>query len=451
MTIQEQDQLLEKIRSAMESQDKEQLQQIYEGVNPYDFAHAVSDLDEDELPKIIPLLRDDTLSSVLEESDDDERYQIASLLDDPRMLTVFSGMQKDDIVDMLGDFPIGRRKKIIDLMKTDDRKIITNLLKYPEESAGGLMTTSYIALRGNLSVKEALEKIREIGPKTEIIETIFVINDKRQLIGTCDLRDLLSGSRASLLNSLMDTHVISVQPETDQEETAKMVSRYNLNVIPVVSHSNQILGIVTVDDVIDVIIEEYNEDMLQMAGVSKEESLDTTLQESVKMRLPWLLVNLLTAFLASLTVRLFEGTIEKVVALSSIMTIISGMGGNAGTQTMSILVRQLAREKLKFSDYIKPFLKEIFLGIINGAACGLVTAVVVAVLNHSFYLGLISLLAMIGNLIVAGIFGFLVPLILDKCHADPAVSSSIFVTTATDVLGFFIFLGLATLFLRYLI
>ncbi|MDD5867493.1 MAG: magnesium transporter, partial [Lachnospiraceae bacterium] len=212
---------------------------------------------------------------------------------------------------------------------------------------------------------------------------------------------------------------------------------------PVVSKSNQILGIITVDDVIDVIIEEYDEDMLQMGGVNVEESIDSTWKESLRMRLPWLLINLATAFLASFVVNLFQGTIEKVVALSAVMTIISGMGGNAGTQTMSILVRTLAQEEIDWKEAIPHLFKEILVGILDGASCGVVTGVVVYFMYHNIFLSLIVILAMIGNLIVSAVFGFLIPLILKKCHADPAVASSIFVTTATDTLGFFIFLGLA--------
>ena len=249
----------------------------------------------------------------------------------------------------------------------------------------------------------------------------------------------------------MDPGVIYVTPEVDQEEVAKKVSRYDLNSIPVVNAKKQLLGIITVDDVIDVIIEEHDEDMLQMAGVSSEERLNTSLGQSIRFRLPWLLVNLATAFLASFTVKMFESTINKVVALSAIMTIVSGMGGNAGTQTMSVLVRELSHNKITTAEALKGFFKEILLGVIDGAANGVVTGVAVYFIYGNFYLGVIVLVAMIGNMIVAGVFGFLVPLILDKIHADPAVASSIFVTTATDVLGFFIFLGLATIFMPLLI
>lgn len=442
---------LETLREIIKTKDPEALSVFFDAQNPVDFARAAVKLDDDELTELTTILDDDELASLMEESEDDDRIRIARTLDNKRLLTAFEYMQKDDIVDMLGDFPIGRRKEVINLMKADDRRIINNLLQYPEDSAGGLMTTAYIALRETLSVSAGLDKLREIGPKTEVIETIFIINDRRKLIGWCDLRDLLAAPKDRYLSDIMHDKVISVPPETDQEETAHIVSKYDLVALPVVSPSNQILGIVTVDDVIDVIVEEYDEDILQMAGVSKEENIDTSLGESIKMRLPWLLVNLLTAFLASYTVKAFESTIAQVVALSAIMTIVSGMGGNAGTQTMSILVRELSQKNLKFSDCIRPFLKEIALGVVDGAATGAVTAVVVYFMYGNAFLGLITLMAMIGNLVIAGVCGFLVPVILKKIHADPAIASSIFVTTATDVLGFFIFLGLANIFLRFLI
>lgn len=249
----------------------------------------------------------------------------------------------------------------------------------------------------------------------------------------------------------MDDQVVSVEPEVDQEEVAKVVSRYNLQAVPVVTSKGAILGIITVDDIIDVINEEHDEDIAHLGGTSAEEDLDTTLFESVRLRLPWLLVNLITAFLASFTVRIFESTISQVVALSATMTIVSGMGGNAGTQTMSVLVRELAKGEVQFKDHWKSFVKEVLLGVVDGAATGAVTGLVVGALYSNFYLGLIIFLAMIGNLVVSSIFGFLIPIILDKLHADPALASSIFVTTATDVLGFFIFLGLASIFLPFLL
>ena len=439
------------IRESIESGDALAFNRAFETMEPIDFAQMAEDFDDDTLKRVLSLLSDENRAKVFEEAEDDFRLRMAKLTDNKSLLNTFEHMQKDDIVDLLGDFPTGRRKEVLDLMKTDDRQIITKLLNYPEDSAGGIMTTAYLSLNENLTISQGLQKIREIAPRTEVIETIYVTDAQHRLTGSLDLRELLSTAKTETIRSIMDPGVIYVTPEVDQEEVAKKVSRYDLNSIPVVNAKKQLLGIITVDDVIDVIIEEHDEDMLQMAGVSSEERLNTSLGQSIRFRLPWLLVNLATAFLASFTVKMFESTINKVVALSAIMTIVSGMGGNAGTQTMSVLVRELSHNKITAAEAVKGFFKEILLGIIDGAVNGVVTGVAVYFIYGNFYLGVIVLVAMIGNMVVAGVVGFLVPLVLDKIHADPAVASSIFVTTATDVLGFFIFLGLATIFMPLLL
>ena len=332
----------------------------------------------------------------------------------------------------------------------DDRKIIRTLLNYPEDSAGGIMTTAYIALDEKLTVEQGMRRIRQIANKSEVIETIYIVDHSQSLVGVANLRDFLTAKKDDLLKDIMKVNPIYVHPEDDQEYAAKLVSKYDLNAIPVVNNRGSILGIITVDDIIDVIVQEYNEDILELGGVSSEENLNTTLWDSIRLRLPWLLVNLLTAFVASMTVKAFEGTIAKVVALSATMTIVTGMGGNAGSQTQSILVRQLSQDDVSLRKYAKSFIKEIMLGVVDGAINGLITGIIVSVIYHNIYLGLIIFIAMIGNLVVAGVFGFLVPVALKRLGADPAVSSSIFITTATDVLGFFIFLGLAQLFLPLL-
>ena len=343
-----------------------------------------------------------------------------------------------------------QKKALLNQMMEDDRKIIRTLLNYPEDSAGGIMTTAYIALDEKLTVEQGMRRIRQIANKSEVIETIYIVDHSQSLVGVANLRDFLTAKKDDLLKDIMKVNPIYVHPEDDQEYAAKLVSKYDLNAIPVVNNRGSILGIITVDDIIDVIVQEYNEDILELGGVSSEENLNTTLWDSIRLRLPWLLVNLLTAFVASMTVKAFEGTIAKVVALSATMTIVTGMGGNAGSQTQSILVRQLSQDDVSLRKYAKSFIKEIMLGVVDGAINGLITGIIVSVIYHNVYLGLIIFIAMIGNLVVAGVFGFLVPVALKRLGADPAVSSSIFITTATDVLGFFIFLGLAQLFLPLL-
>ena len=253
-----------------------------------------------------------------------------------------------------------------------------------------------------------------------------------------------------MLKTFQDKVFLTVYPDMDQEEVSQIVSKYDLIAIPVINHRQQLLGIITVDDIIDVIIDEQTEDLLGLGGVDKEERLDMPLLASVSKRLPWLLVNLLTAFLASFTVGLFQSTIQKVVVLASVMSIVAGMGGNAGTQTLSLMIRSIALGKIQVRKEWQFLSKEFCLSLINGAVTGLVTGVTLYFYYHNFYLGLIIFIAMIGNLIIAGVFGYAIPILLKKVNIDPAIASSIFLTTLTDVGGFFIFLMLAKIFLPFL-
>ena len=419
-------------------------------ITSVDLALQLSDLEDNDIAEICAKLSDKELANILEESEEKTQIRILDLLRNNRIINVFSYMSKDDIVDILGLINIGKSKELINLMKDGkDKKIITELLGYEDDTAGGIMTTEYIALKKDLTVSQALLKLKEIVSKSEVIETIFINDNKK--IGIANLRDILISPDSTKLEEITNTNFISVEPETDQEEVALLASKYDLNVIPVINKKNVLLGIITIDDIIDVIQEEQTEDVLRMAGVDKEENIDSTVFESIKMRLPWLIVNLVTAFLASLTVKIFEGTIAQVVALSAIMSIVTGMGGNAGTQTVSIIIRNIAMGKVELKDSLRLVIKEIILGLFNGAIIGILTGIIVTLIYGNCYLGVIIFLSMIGNLVISGICGILVPLILAKLKLDPALASSIFLTTATDVLGFFIFLSLAQVFLPKLI
>ena len=325
------------------------------------------------------------------------------------------------------------------------------LLGYGPDTAGGIMTTKYIALKSGLSMKDVLQEIRRIGPKTEIIETIFVVDKSNELIGSADLRDILASAEDVSLEEIMNDNVLSVRPETDQEEVSLIVSKYDLKVIPVVNRRNVILGIITIDDIIDVIVEEQTEDLLMLSGVSKDEKVGNKISTSVVRRLPWLVINLMTAFLASFTVGMFEDVIIQVVALAAAMPIVTGMGGNAGSQTLSVVIRSIALGEVDIKNDWKYVFNEVGLGLINGSVTGLITGIILYFRYDNFFLGLIILIAMIGNLIIAGFFGFLIPLALKRWDLDPAISSSIFLTTATDVFGFFLFLSLAKMFLPHLL
>ena len=268
---------------------------------------------------------------------------------------------------------------------------------------------------------------------------------------SADLRDILISSDETKLSEIMDENPKYVYVEEDQEDVARLVSKYDLKVVPVINHKKMILGIITIDDIIDVIQEENTEDILKLGGVSEEEDIYSDFWFSVKQRLPWLVINLGTAFLASFVIGIFSGTVEKVVILSSVMTIISGMGGNAGTQALSVTIRALALGEVDLKDTLGIIWKTVLVGTINGALLGLLCGGILWAIYGNFYMGLIVFLAMIGNLVIACMIGFLIPITLKAMKIDPAMASAVVLTTATDCFGFLIFLSLATVFLSKLV
>lgn len=422
----------------------------FEARQPIDAAAEAAELEDGDLAILVDLLPSSQLAAMMGGADDALRLRIATYLDDRQLLPVLDRMQNDDVADVLGLLEHQRTGRLLGGMREADRALLTQLLQYPDDTAGSIMTTSYLSLREDRTVADCLAMLRAKGQRTEQIQTMYVLSASGMLRGFVDLRRILSSPRSLPVSSIMETRMISVDPYADQEEAAELVAKYDLNALPVVS-GGQLLGVITVDDIIDVIIEEYSEDMLRLAGANEEERLDSPLADTVRMRLPWLLVNLVTAFLASWVVKLFEGTIEQVVALSAIMTVVSGMGGNAGSQTMAIMVRHLSKQDVNGREARCGVGKEIAAGVIDGAVNGLVTGAVVFFMYQNPVLSLVAFAAMVGNMVIAGIFGFLVPVVLKALKQDPAVSSSIFLTTATDMLGFLLFLGLAQLLLPMLL
>ena len=431
-------------------QSEEELEEFFEENHSVDIAESFEELDDSEILKVFELMDDEKKASILEEADEELQEKIIDLIDVEEVIDIFGHMSPDDIADILGYIDFQKSKVILENMKRSDANKLRELLGYEEDTAGGIMTTRYIAFKEHLLIKDVMSKIKMIAPKTEVIETIFVLNDKKELIGIADLRDILISPDDTPLSDITNENVISAHAEDDQEEVAMLVSKYDLNVIPVINKKNHMLGIITVDDIIDVIQEENTEDILKLGGVSEDENIDSSFLFSVKRRLPWLAINLITAFIASTTVGLFSDTISKVVILAAAMPIVAGMGGNAGTQTLSVTIRGIALGELDTKDTLRIVLKELMVGIINGATLGLLTGFVMFLLHGNPFLGLIIFLAMIGNMALACSIGFLVPVTLKYLKIDPALASSVILTTFTDTCGFFMYLGLATLFINKL-
>jgi magnesium transporter len=326
---------------------------------------------------------------------------------------------------------------------------VGELLEYEEKTAGRIMNPKVFALSEDMTAGEAITAL-QASRDVEMVFYLYVIDARRHLVGVVSLRRLLLVSPTTPLKRIMTTDLISARADMDQEEVAQMVASYNLLAIPVVDGENKLVGVITVDDVIDVIKDEATEDVYRLAGVSSDDRVFTSAAESLRKRLPWLLVNLVTAFAAALVVALFQNTIAIATALAVFMPVVAGMGGNAATQTLTVIVRGIALGELTWSNTRKALLKEAAVGIGNGIACGLVGGLVTYIFWRDPWLGLILAMAMIINMFVAATAGTLIPLSLRALKVDPALASSVFITTLTDVFGFFSFLGLGTLFIKYL-
>ena len=359
-------------------------------------------------------------------------------------------LPSDDVAAIIDHLPEELSAAVLELMQKKPASAdVGELLEYPEKTAGRIMNPKVFALSEDMTAAEAIAAL-QASRDVEMVFYLYVIDGRRHLVGVVSLRRLLLVPPETPLKRIMTTDLISARVDMDQEEVARQVASYNLLAIPVVDEENKLVGVITVDDVIDVIKDEATEDVYRLAGLASDDRVFTTPNESLRKRLPWLLVNLVTAFIAASVVKLFEGTIGVVTSLAVFMPVVAGMGGNAATQTLAVIVRGIAIGELTWSNTRKALIKEALVGLGNGVACGIVGAGVVWLMQGTPWLGLILGMAMIINMFVAATAGTLIPLALRALKVDPALASSVFITTLTDVFGFLSFLGLGALFIRYL-
>src|SRR6478609_2567648 len=359
-------------------------------------------------------------------------------------------LASDDAAALIDYLPEELSAAVLELMqKRPAGGDVGDLLEYAEQTAGRIMNPKVFALAEDMTAAEAITALQG-SRDVEVVFYLYVIDARRHLVGVVSLRRLLLVAPDTPLKRIMTTDLISVRVDMDQEEVARLVASYNLLAIPVVDQENKLVGVITVDDVIDVIKDEATEDVYRLAGVSGDDRVFTGPSESLRKRLPWLIVNLATAFLAASVVAMFQHTISVVTALAVFMPVVAGLGGHAETQPLTVIVRRVALGEFTWSNSRKALLKEMVVGLGNGLACGLVGAIVVFLFRGDLWLGGILAMAMVINMFVAATAGTLIPLALRAMKVDPALASSVFITTLTDVFGFLSFLGLGTLFIKYL-
>ncbi len=439
---------LERVQTALDTDDLDAAVAYLLSLHPADSAEVLAELESDQQAAILDRIEAEDLAEVFEQLDEEDMADVAEHLDTETLADVLDEMEPDMAADLLGELEPEQAAEVIEQM--DEPEEVTNLLSFAPDTAGGIMNAPPPSLRRFWTVDEAIRFIKDQYRDETQFYYLYVLDRYGHLIGVVSLRALILAQAQQSIEEIMDSNVISVHAEADQEAVAQLLQRYDLVALPVVDEAGKLIGIVHVDDVVDVIEEEATEDIYKLAQVSADSEIYSRIPRSVRNRLPWLIINLGTAFLAAWVVSLFEGTIAQAAVLAAFMPIVAGQGGNAGTQTMTIVVRSLALKEIEPKQTLWALWHEFRIGIINGITVGLLVALIAYAWQGNPYLGLVIGLAMLGNLVVAAFAGVIVPMALKALRIDPALASSIFVTTFTDIMGFLLFLGLATYFLQYL-
>ncbi|MEO0453432.1 MAG: magnesium transporter [Verrucomicrobiota bacterium] len=426
------------------------IESIMQG-HPHDIAAQIQYLNTDVLREILRRLPDETAAEVISELPDERQIDLFEAMRINRLSGIISEMFTDDVADVLGKVSTERLRLILTSLPKEEASRITDLLKYPEDSAGGIMQTEFISISEDMTLEEARESLRRDQEEDfEGAYYLYVIDEIGRLTGVLRMRDLLFRPPGMSVSKVMVRAVRCVSVHADQERIAELAQNYHYLAVPVIDDFGKLVGVVTNDDLIDVIQEEATEDMQLLAGLSGEEGVLSAWHQSVRRRLPWLYINLAMAFVAAAVVSLYEETIAQYAVLAVFLPVIAGLSGNTGTQVLTIMVRSLALGEIDVADRWRLLRKELLVGVINGIAIGIGVSLLCWIWKGNPVLGIIILVAMVVNMACAALAGVLVPLGLKAFKVDPALASSIIVTTIVDVFGFFVFLALATAFIEYI-
>jgi len=433
-----------KVLDAVGDGDAETARALVEPLHPADIADLLELTPDDRRAEVAAALGDLVGAEVLSELNDYVRETVVEALEPEQLAELAAELDTDDAVAIIEDLDAEDQQAVLDAMEPEDRAAIETALSYPEESAGRLMQRDLVAVPEHWTVGQTIDYLRETSDLTSDFWEIFVVDALHKPIGTCQLSWVLRCPRDIAISDVMKREQTLIPVDMDQEELALRFQKYALISAAVVDDSGRLVGMITVDDVVHIIQEEAGEDILRLSGAG-DGDINEPVLDSYKARVRWLLSNLLTALLASTVIGLFEGTIERMVALATLMPIVAGVGGNAGSQTMAVTVRALATNQITGSNTWRTILREIRVALLNGASVATVLGVGVALVFANPSLGGVIAAAMMTNIVTAGFAGVAVPLVFDRFNVDPAVASSIFVTMITDSMGFLAFLGLATL------
>ncbi len=434
--------LISRIEELIEAHDDDKLKELIEPLHESELGDILEALDSDERASLVALTGGEFDYASLTEVDEAVRLEVINAVPNEQIAEAVTDLESDDAVFILEDMEQADRDEILSMVPLEERSRIIRSLDYPEETAGRRMQTEFVAVPPFWTVGQTIDYLRDDNNLPESFYEVFVIGPSFELIGYVTLDNILKTARKTRIEDIQEATVHPIGVLEDQEEAARVFEQYDLVSAAVVDEANRLVGVLTIDDVVDVIHQEADEDIKRLAGVGDEELSDSVM-EITRSRFTWLLLNLITAIMASVVIGFFDATIQEMVALAILMPIVASMGGNAGTQSMTVAVRGLATKDIDNYNMARTIRREIFVGLLNGIFFAVLIGFISAFWFSNQSLGLIIGVAMIVNMLCAALAGILIPIGLDKINVDPAIASSVFVTTVTDVVGFFAFLGLA--------
>ena len=439
----------EQLLSLLNEQQVDAFREEFLALHPYDQAQFFEKVGPDSRQIIYQYLSPKEMAEIFQsiELDDDEYAPFLKEMETMYAADMLSEMYADDAVDVLNELGKDQVASYLTIMDNESAQEIKDLLHYEEYTAGSIMTTEYVAIPENSTARSAMTILRNAAPEAETIYYLFVVNDDHQLTGVVSLRDLIMADEDTLIRSIRNDRVVSVSVSEDQEEVARMIKDYDFLAVPVVDFENHLLGIITVDDILDVLEEEANDDYSKLAAVSEMDTFDKGPLIAAKKRLPWLIVLLFLGMFTASLMGIFEETLDKVAILAVFIPLIAGMAGNSGTQALAVAVRGIATGDIAEQSKMKLLMREAGTGLITGIVCAVFSVGIVFFIQHDLLLGLLVGTAIFGSIFVATLSGSFIPLLIHRMNIDPAVASGPFITTLNDIISILIYLGLASMFL----
>ena len=439
--------LVAAVIDAVQLGDSSAVETLLDPLHPADIADLFEQMDERDRAALLRLREGGMDGEILSELGDDLREEVINALEPSELAEAVRDLESDDVVDLVEDLDEEQQWQVLDALEAGDRVAVEKALAYPEESAGRLMQIEVVRAPSHWAVGEAIDFLRASDDLPEHFYHVVLVDPRMKPVGYVALGRLLGAPRADLLTELVEESFRTFRVDQDEEDVAYAFNQYHLISAPVVDEDDRLVGVITIDDAMIVLDDEHDEDILRLAGVDAESSLTDKVIATTKRRFPWLAVNLVTAIFASLVIAMFEDTIATLVALAVLMPIVASMGGNAGTQSLTVAVRSIATKDLTGANVWRVIRREILVGLVNGVIFAVAMGLIGWVWFGQPMLGVVIALAMIINMVVAGLAGTGIPVLLEKMGIDPALASGAFVTTVTDVVGFFAFLGLAAMLL----